>query len=88
MQADLVTLYTSPGCSLCDTAFDELRALAREFSFKYQTVTIHPYDHVPDISAVPAIRYNGVVYVGSNWPKRLRIAMLDKTTELSHATKL
>jgi len=78
MQKDLITLYTSEGCYLCDGAFDNLRKIAWEFGVDYETITIDINSPDSPVPAVPAVCFRGALYIGSNWPKRLRIALLDK----------
>jgi hypothetical protein len=62
---------------LCDGAFTRLRALAKEFGFPYETIQIDLNTVDCPVPAVPAAQFRGVMYVGSNWDKRLRIALLD-----------
>ena len=57
----MVTLYTAPGCNLCDEAEKELRALALRLEFEVEAVTIkgRPELEREFGSAVPVVVIEG-----------------------------
>lgn len=79
-----MVLYVSEHCAYCETASHEVRQLSQEFGVPYTIVSIyqHPVQNLP---AVPAVYYQGVLFVGHRFAQRLRAALVSPL-DLTHAT--
>lgn len=72
--SEKLILYVSEHCAWCDGAYLTVKSLAQEFSLPFEIISIDqtPIEGLP---AVPAVYYQGVLYVGHRFAQRLWIAL-------------
>ncbi len=77
----VVTLYTNPGCHLCDAVADTIAAAGKVRPFKFLTRDIlqDPADHERYKHAIPVVTVNG------REVSRYRLALHDLLTALDAA---
>lgn len=67
-------LYVSESCRYCEGAHATTKRLAVEYGVPYNVLSVDEHQDLK-VPAVPALLYDGILYVGLNFERRLRLAL-------------